>query len=124
MAVGRFFYDICIPINAVNSFYIKSMLDVIATIGPRYKDPSYHQLRVDLLKDSKKEVKLLVNYYHEAWVRVGCTIMSDGWTTNRQRTLINFLVYCPQGITFVKSIDASDIVKDSTNLFYSFDEII
>ncbi|RVX07833.1 hypothetical protein CK203_021811 [Vitis vinifera] len=33
MAVGRFFYDACIPINAVNSFYFKPMLDVISTIG-------------------------------------------------------------------------------------------
>ena len=50
--------------------------------------------------------------------------MGDGWTDNRQRTLINFMVYCPQGISFVKSIDASDIVKDANNLFLLFDEII
>ena len=41
--------------------------------------------------------------------------MGDGWTDNRQKTLINFLVvYCPKGISFVKYVDASDIVKDST----------
>ncbi|RVW22033.1 hypothetical protein CK203_105179 [Vitis vinifera] len=56
--------------------------------------------------------------------KVGCTIMGDGWTDNRQRTLINFLVYCPEGISFVKSVDASDIVKDATNLFQLFDELI
>ncbi|RVX02328.1 hypothetical protein CK203_028275 [Vitis vinifera] len=50
--------------------------------------------------------------------------MGDGWTDNRQRTLINFLVYCPEGISFVKSVDASDIVKDATNLFQLFDEVI
>ena len=50
--------------------------------------------------------------------------MGDGWTNNRQRTLINFLVYCPDGISFVKSVDASDIVKDTTNLFLLFDEVI
>ena len=50
--------------------------------------------------------------------------MGDGWTDNRQRTLINFLVYCPEGISFVKSVDASDIVKDATNLFLLFDEVI
>ena len=81
-------------------------------------------MRVNLLKDAKKEVQLLVNSYHEVWARVGCTIMDDGWTDNRQKTLINFLVYCPQRILFVKSVDAYDIVKDSTNLFNLFDEII
>ncbi|RVX08074.1 hypothetical protein CK203_014771 [Vitis vinifera] len=74
--------------------------------------------------DAKKEVQLLVDSYRAIWAKVGCTIMSDGWTDNRQRTLINFLVYCPEGISFVKSVDASDIVKDATNLFQLFDEVI
>ena len=80
----------------MNSFYFKPMLDVVAAIGPGYKGPTYYQLRVNLLKDVKKEVQLLVNFYREAWVKVRCTIMGDGWTDNRQRTLINFMVYCPQ----------------------------
>ena len=50
--------------------------------------------------------------------------MSDGWKNNRQRTLINFLVYCPQGVMFVKFIDVSDIMKDATNLFQLFNEKI
>ena len=93
MAVGSFFMK-HIPINTINSFYFKSMLDVISTIGPGYKGPSYHQLRVNLLKNAKKEVQLLVNSYREVWAKVRCTIMGDGWTDNRQRTLINFLIYC------------------------------
>ena len=56
MVVGRFFYDACIPTNAMNSFYFKLMLDVISAISPRYKGPNYHQLWVNLLKDAKKEV--------------------------------------------------------------------
>nr|CAN73929.1 hypothetical protein VITISV_013263 [Vitis vinifera] len=124
MAIRRFFYDACIPTNAVNSFYFKPMLDVISAIGPGYKGPNYHQLRVNLLKDAKKEVQLLVDSYRAIWAKVGCTIMGDGWTDNRQRTLINFLVYCPEGISFVKSVDALDIVKDASNLFLLFDEVI
>ena len=50
--------------------------------------------------------------------------MGDGWINNKQRTLINFLVYCPEGISFVKSINAPDIVKDATNLFRLFNEVI
>ncbi|RVX03764.1 hypothetical protein CK203_023009 [Vitis vinifera] len=100
------------------------MLDAISAIGPGYKGPNYYQLRINLLKDAKKEVQLLVDSYRAIWAKVGCTIMGDGWTDNRQRTLINFLVYCPEGISFVKSVDASDIVKDATNLFQLFDEVI
>ncbi|XP_057461894.1 uncharacterized protein LOC130752113 [Actinidia eriantha] len=50
--------------------------------------------------------------------------MGDGWSDRRHRTLINFLVYCPRGITFVKSVDASDAVKDAQLLFKLFQEII
>ena len=127
MAVGRFlffFYDACIPANVVNSFYFKPMLDTIATIGSGYKGPTYYQLRVNLLKDAKNGVQLLVDSYLEAWAKFGFTIMGDGWTDNRQRTLINFMVYCLQGISFVNSVDVSNIVKDANNLFLLFDKII
>ena len=50
--------------------------------------------------------------------------MGNDWIDNRQRTLINFLVYYLEGISFVKSIDVSAIVKDATNLFQLFDEVI
>ncbi|GAV84465.1 LOW QUALITY PROTEIN: DUF659 domain-containing protein, partial [Cephalotus follicularis] len=50
--------------------------------------------------------------------------MTDGWTYNRQRTLINFLVYCPAGLTFIKSVDASDVVKDAPTLVNLFFEVV
>ena len=50
--------------------------------------------------------------------------MADGWTDTRHTSLINFLVYCPRGMVFVKSIDASDIVKSTRNLFKLFDEVV
>ena len=102
MAVGRFFYDTCILTSVVNFLYFKSMLDVIFAIGSRYKGPNYHQQLVNLLKDAKKEVQLLLDSYGAIRAKVGCTIIGDGWTDNRQRTLINFFVYCPKGISFVK----------------------
>ncbi|WJZ87769.1 hypothetical protein VitviT2T_007122 [Vitis vinifera] len=96
MAIERFFYDACILTIAVNSFHFKPMLNAISPFGPGYKGPNYHQLWVNLLKDAKKEVQLLVDSYHPIWAKVRCTIMSDGWIDYRQRTLINFLVYCPK----------------------------
>ena len=108
----------------MNSFYFKPMLDVISAIALGYKGPNYYQLRVNHLKDAKKEVQLLVDSYRAIWAKVGRTIMGDGWTNKRQRTLINFFVYRSEGISFVKSVNASDIVKDATNLFLLFDEVI
>ena len=50
--------------------------------------------------------------------------MADGWTDTRHRSLINFLVYCPREMVFVKSVDTSDIVKSTRNLFKLFDEVV
>ncbi|XP_028061787.1 uncharacterized protein LOC114265217 [Camellia sinensis] len=124
MIVGKFFYDTCIPINAVNSIYFQPMFDAAIAIGPGYKVPTYHQLRVPLLRDSKKELQLYIDTLKSSWAACGCTIMGDGWTDGRQRNLINFLVYSPMGIAFVKSIDASNAVKDATLLSKLFLEVI
>ena len=77
MVVGRFFYDACIPTNVVNSFYFKSMLDVISIIGSGYKGPNYHQLWVNVLKDAKKEIQLLVDSYHAIYAKVG--VYNNEW---------------------------------------------
>ena len=50
--------------------------------------------------------------------------MADGWIDTRHRSLINFLVYCPRGMVFVKSVDASNIVKSTKNFFKLFDEVV
>ncbi|CAL5356143.1 unnamed protein product [Camellia sinensis] len=124
MIVGKLFYDTCIPINAVNSIYFQPMFDAAIAIGPGYKVPTYHQLRVSLLRDSKKELQLYVDTLKSSWATCGCTIMDDGWTDDRQRNLINFLVYSPMGIAFVKPIDTSNAVKDATLLSKLFLEVI
>ncbi|XP_031278101.1 uncharacterized protein LOC116136558 [Pistacia vera] len=123
MAFVRFFYDACIPVNGVNSIYLQPLVDTIAAIRPGYKHPNYHGLRVNLLRDAKKEVQLLVDSYKKIWENVGCTLMADGWTDNPHRSLINFMVYCPKGVCFVKSVDASDVVKDDRTLLKMFEEI-
>ena len=50
--------------------------------------------------------------------------MSDGWSDGKNRTIINFLVPCPQGTMFLKSVDAFDRVKDANLLFELLDEVV
>eukprot|EP00253_Pinus_taeda_P010769 PITA_10769 len=75
----------------------------------------------------QKEIQSINEYVQEfknSWARIGCTIMSDGWTDQRNRTIINFLVFCPQGTMFLKSVDASDKVKDGHLLFQLLDQVV
>ncbi|KAJ7970826.1 DUF659 domain-containing protein [Quillaja saponaria] len=67
---------------------------------------------------------MLVDSFRSKWANSGCTIMADSLIDQGQRTLINFLVYCPAGVVFVKSVDASDAVKHAPTLCNLFLEIV
>ncbi|XLU50464.1 hypothetical protein S245_045278, partial [Arachis hypogaea] len=113
-----------IPFNAVMSPFFHDMLDDVVGIGPSYKGPSYDKLRVHLLADLKRKCQMLVDSYRSAWRKIGCTLMADGWIDQRKRTLINFLVYCSRSLCFVKSIDASSMVKNASLLCHLFSKVI
>ncbi|XP_059070975.1 uncharacterized protein LOC131031585 [Cryptomeria japonica] len=53
---------------------------------------------VGMLKDAVEDVQDVVKQHRLQWARTGCSIMSDGWTDRRNRTLINFLVSWPQNV--------------------------
>jgi len=94
MVVARWVYDACIPINVVNSSYYQLMLNVVAAYGHGYRGPNYHTFQVPLLRKTKREVQLIVDSHRSYWTDIGCTILANGWTDIKHRTLINFLVYC------------------------------
>ncbi|XP_057755510.1 uncharacterized protein LOC130974668 [Arachis stenosperma] len=99
-------------------------LFLLSGYGPGYIGPSYDSLRVNLLADLKRECQMVVDSYRSAWKETGCTLMADGWIDQRQRTLIIFLVYCSKGLCFVKSVDASSMVKNASSLCDLFSEVI
>ncbi|WOK96216.1 hypothetical protein Cni_G04923 [Canna indica] len=55
MYVANFFYENVIPFNAANSRSYELMVEGIAQIGSGYKPPTYHELRVPLLKKAKEQ---------------------------------------------------------------------
>ncbi|WOL05339.1 hypothetical protein Cni_G14067 [Canna indica] len=116
MYVANFFYENAIPFNAANSRSYELMVKGIAQIGSGYKPPTYHELRVPLLKKAKEQIEDLKRKHEEVWERDGCTLMSDGWTDRRGRQLINFLVNSSQGTIFLGSVDASSQCHDAQML--------
>jgi hypothetical protein len=50
--------------------------------------------------------------------------MVDGWTNQKKRTLIKFLVYCPKGIIFLKFLYVSDVSKTTRLLHQLFREVV
>ncbi|XP_022895200.1 uncharacterized protein LOC111409377 [Olea europaea var. sylvestris] len=124
LTISKWMIDSCIPFNAVNSVYYQQSIDVIASMSPGYKGSNFHSLRGYLLAKNVEEVQKYVESYRSTWKMTGCTIMADGWTDQCKRTLINFLVYCPKGSVFLKSVDASDESKSADMLYKLFRDVV
>ena len=58
------------------------------------------------------------------WKEYGCSVMSDGWTNQKQQPIMNFLVFCPRGTMFLKSFDTSGFRKEVETLFGIFDTVV
>jgi hypothetical protein len=100
------------------------MWDAIIACGRGFKGPSMHDLRGSLLHKEVTSIEEYLTDFKVSWTKIGCTIMSDGWSDGRNRNIINFLVSCPQGTMFLRSVDASDRVKDAKLLFELLDEVV
>ncbi|XP_019415875.1 PREDICTED: uncharacterized protein LOC109327261 [Lupinus angustifolius] len=124
LAISKWMIDASVPFNAVNSAYYQPMIDAICAMGPGYKAPNFYRVRGSLLNKWVDDTKKLVESYRNTWKQTGCTLMADGWTDRCRRTLINFLVYCPRGTVFIKSVDASQYSKTADLLYKLFREII
>ena len=53
----------------------------------------------------------------EKWKTYGCRIMSDGWIGPTKLSIINFMVYSKGSTIFLKSVDASDKIKDNKYIY-------
>ncbi|CAN6585860.1 unnamed protein product [Malus baccata var. baccata] len=59
-----------------------------------------------------KDIGEYVNKLRSKWETNGCTIMCDGWTGPTRLSIINFMVYSKGKTIFLKSVDASDHIKN------------
>lgn len=114
--VASFFYDNGIPFNAAN--------EAVGRYGSNLKRPSYHELRVSLLRKEVELTNEIINRHRKEWVKYETSIMADGWTDRKQRTLIKFLVNSPHGTVFIESIDASSLVKTREKLCELLDRYV
>uniref|UniRef100_A0A0R0HR85 DUF659 domain-containing protein n=1 Tax=Glycine max TaxID=3847 RepID=A0A0R0HR85_SOYBN len=110
LAIAKWFIDASISFNVANSTYFHPMIDALYSMSPRYKVSSMHCLRDDYFFIWKK--------------KTGCTLMVDGWIDRKKTTLINFLVSCPKGTIFLKSVDVSHASKSGDLLFKLFKDVV
>ncbi|KAI0526896.1 hypothetical protein KFK09_002489 [Dendrobium nobile] len=122
--IARFIYENGIPFNVVRSPSWINMLRSVGSYGRGLQLPSMYELRTWMLNEEVKTTSKMVDDVKKTWIETGVTIMSDGWSDIRHRSIINFLVNNPYGTVFLKSIDASSFVKDAQLLFEMLDEVV
>ncbi|KAL4653643.1 hypothetical protein ACB092_01G319700 [Castanea dentata] len=122
--IARWMYEAAIPFNAVNYDSFNAAIQFIGRYGIGMKPPSYHEVRVPLLKKEVVHTNDIMKSHKEEWAKIGCSIMSDGWKDKIHRSLINFLVNCSKGSMFIKSIDASPYMKTGERMFQLLDSMV
>lgn len=125
IAISRFFYDVGIPLDAVKSAYFQPMVEAIVSEGGAgVVAPSYHDLRSSMLKNALQEVRNEIDQCVGTWGKSGCSVLVDEWVSDKGRTVVNFLVYCPEGMTFLRSVDISDIMDSPDSLYELLKEVV
>ncbi|KAL2328047.1 hypothetical protein Fmac_021474 [Flemingia macrophylla] len=123
-SIARFWYQAGLSFNLIKLESFHDMLHEVAHFGKHLKPPSYHDIRVPLLQKEVEYTNELMKPLKEQWTSFGCSIMSNGWTDRKQRSIINFLVNSSSGTMFLKSVDASDYVKTGEKIFELLDSIV
>lgn len=124
LAIGRFLFDVGVPLDAVNSIYFQPMIDAIASQGSGVVGPSYHDLRSWILKNTVQEVRSDVDQCMGTWGKSGCSVLVDESNSENGKIFLNFSVYCPEGLMFLRSVDVINIINSIDALYSLFKEVI
>ncbi|KAM1240692.1 hypothetical protein ACFX15_045441 [Malus domestica] len=123
--IGRFFYETGLEFVGVNSSSFERMIrSALGTGQLGYKIPTCDELRGWILDEEVKEMQEYVTKIRDSWATTGCSILLDGWTDEKGRSLVNFLVNCPQGPIYLCTHDISSIVGDIDAIYMVLEGVI
>jgi predicted HAD superfamily phosphohydrolase YqeG len=100
------------------------MLEAIGDFGRNLDGPSSHEMSNPFLQRAKKKVANLFKSHEEQWAMIGCSLMTDAWTDNRARGVMNLVVHSAKGICFLDSVDCSLVKKNGKYIFELVDKCI
>ena len=86
-------------------------------IGVGVQPPSPNEIRHKYLDIKYNEMKEYVDNFKNKWEKYGYTIMCDGSTRPSRLSIINFMVYRKGHTIFLKSVNASNKIKDHQYIY-------
>nr|GEU97675.1 putative hAT transposon superfamily [Tanacetum cinerariifolium] len=124
LAIGRFLFDAGVSLDAVNSVHFQPMIDAIASQGSGVVGPTYHDMRGWILKNMVQEVRSDVDQCMGTLGKTGCSVLVEECRSENGKFFLNFSVYCPQGLMFLRSVDGTNILDSTEGLFSLFKEVV
>ncbi|XP_010525164.1 PREDICTED: uncharacterized protein LOC104803010 [Tarenaya hassleriana] len=124
MAIGRFLFDIGADSDSVNSVNLQPMIDAVVSGGFGASIPGNRDLRGWILKNCVEEMMKEIDESRLLWKRMGCSVLVEQLDSGKGRKVLNFLVYCPEKVMFLKSVDASEIIPSADKLYELFREVV
>ncbi|VVA98783.1 unnamed protein product [Arabis nemorensis] len=124
MAVGRFLFDIGADFEAVNSANFQPFIDTIVSGGFGVSVPTHEDLRGWILKSCVEEMKKDIDECKSMWKKTGCSVLVQESNPNKGPMVLNFLVYCPEKVVFLKSVDASEILASAEKLYELLKDVV
>ncbi|KAM0962421.1 hypothetical protein PS2_021326 [Malus domestica] len=122
--ICKFFYHAGVPQQAADSLYFHKMLELVGQYGQGLVAPPSQLISGRFLQEEIATIRNYLAEYKASWATTGCSIMADSWRDAEGRILINFLASSPNGVYFVSSVDATEIVEDALNLFMLLDKVV
>ncbi|KAI3929159.1 hypothetical protein MKX01_006395 [Papaver californicum] len=113
MCISKFFIENGSDFSAANSSTFEKMIHaLVGGVSTAYKVPSCDDLKGWILEGELKAMREYVREVVFSSGSTGCSILLDGWTDEKGRNIINFVVDSPQGPIFLKSADFSESIGD------------
>ena len=77
-----------------------------------------YKLSETFLQKEVEETKENLKRFKESCAISGCTLMTDAWSDRKHRSIMNIVVHCPAGTTFLLSQDA--LAEHDGTYIYNF----
>ncbi|XP_024535905.1 uncharacterized protein LOC112348086 [Selaginella moellendorffii] len=112
-AMAEFFYVENIPFNTIRKPNLRKLLQAAMDFSPGAlaQMMGYEKLRSTQLKKLYNSVNARLDPICEGWRKYGVSIVTDAWSDNHSRSLINFMASNVQGSVFLKSVDSEGRTK-------------
>ncbi|PWZ38876.1 hypothetical protein Zm00014a_043588 [Zea mays] len=122
--VAKWVYVHGIPFNAINNEEFDQLLEAAGRFGPGGKKPNQHELREKLLHEEVEDTKKLLKVQEKEWTKNGCSIMTDAWTDQKRRSIMNLCVNCRIGTSFLESKETSAESHTGELIFEVFEPLV